>query len=171
MSKAAKLKRTKNRSGKSSFVMLLHQVMDSEAFISLSHKAIRCLLDMSRQFNGKNNGDLSCTYSVMQKRGWKSKSQLDKSRNELLQKGFIVLSRQGGRNKCNLYAVTWLSIDECNGKLDRETTRLPLGYWKQGHNPELQKIGDKIVSLPPIQGKPTPHTSLVSENIKKTASH
>jgi hypothetical protein len=132
-------KRTKNRSSKGTFIMLPHAVMDSAAFISLSNKAVKCLLDILRPFNGKNNGDLSCTISVMRERGWTSKNQLDLARNELLRKGLIVITRQGGRNKCSLYAVTWLPIDECNGKLDRKPTNVALGYWKQGMNPELKE--------------------------------
>jgi hypothetical protein len=44
--------------------------------------------------------------------------------------GFIEQTRQGGKNQCSLYAVTWLAIDECNGKLDVNPTRAASNLWK-----------------------------------------
>ena len=153
--------RINNRKKRGTFTLLPHNLIDSPAFLSLSSKAVKCLIDIFRPYNGSNNGDLSCTYSLMQHRGWKSKNTLELAKNELLEKGLIVMTRQGGRNKCNLYAVTWLQIDECKGKLDRKATTRPLGYWKQGINPELQQVGEKLISVPLIQGQPSPDTGSV----------
>ena len=133
-----------------------HELLNSDTYISLSPIAVKCLFDIYVEYRGKNNGDLSCTIKVMKERGWKSKSQLDKARKELLEKGFIVLARQGGRNKCNLYAITWRPIDECNGKLDRKADIVSLGYWKKGFNPELQEAGEKLISVPPYTGSRYP---------------
>ena len=154
-------KRIKNRRDKGTFSALPHEVLDSPAYRSLSSKAVKCLIDIFRSYYGSNNGDLSCTYSLMQHRGWKSKNHLDNARKELLEKGFIVLTRQGGRNKCSLYAVTWLQIDECNGKLDRKPTTKPLGYWRLGNNPELSNSDNKLISLPQIEASPTPNRGAV----------
>ncbi len=126
-----------NRKSKGTFLLLPHELMHSEAFISLSNKAIKCLINIAAQFKGKNNGDLSCTLKLMKKCGWNSNSQLISAKNEILEKGFIVLTRQGGRNQCSLYAITWHPIDACGGKLDRGATVAPLSYWKKGFNPEL----------------------------------
>jgi hypothetical protein len=54
----------------------------------------------------------------MKKRGWNSSDQLFKAKDELTDRGLIMVSRQGSRNQCNLYAVTWQLMDECKGKLD-----------------------------------------------------
>ena len=69
-------------------------------------------------------------WSVMSSKGWRSKGTLYRARDQLVDKGFIVLTRQGGMHKCSLYGVTWKPIDECNGKLDLESTRAALGTWK-----------------------------------------
>ena len=155
----AKDKKSKSRP---SFLGLPHAVLDCPAYIELPNAAKVLLVDIGRQFNGFNNGDLSCTLSLMQKRSWKSKSQLDKAKAVLLEKGFIALTREGGRNRCNLYCLTWQKIDEHKGKLDRPATKAPLSYWRQGFNPELQQVGGKVISLPLIQAKATPYTGLVS---------
>jgi hypothetical protein len=55
---------------------------------------------------------------------------LHKAKRELIEKEVIILTRQGGLNKANLYALAWFSIDECNGKLDVAATALPPVAWK-----------------------------------------
>ena len=153
--------RTANRTESGSFLQVPHELLNSVAYLSLSPIAVKCLFDIYSEYKGSNNGDLSCTIKVMKKRGWKSKSQLDKARKELLEKGFIVLTRQGGKNKCSLYAVTWKPINECAGKLDRQADIVSLGWWKQGFNPEQQKVSEKLISVPRIQGQCAPHTGPV----------
>ena len=88
-------------------------------YIALSHRAVRLLWDLYIQYNGHNNGDFTVAYSVMRKKGWNSNDQIRKGIRELIQTCWIVLTRQGGMNNgCNLYAVTFHSIDYCKGKLD-----------------------------------------------------
>ena len=57
----------------------------------------------------------------------------NKAKRELLESGLITVSRQGGKNQCTLYALTFLAIDDCGGKLDMgETCRAP-DDWKRRH--------------------------------------
>jgi hypothetical protein len=56
---------------------------------------------------------------------------LHKAKNELIEKDVIIVTRQGGLNKCSLYAVTWFQIDECNGKLDVALSTTPPVNWKK----------------------------------------
>jgi len=52
---------------------------------------------------------------------------------ELEDAEFLIVSRQGGKNQCTLYALTFLAIDDCGGKLDiGETSRAP-DDWKRRH--------------------------------------
>lgn len=75
------------------------------------------------------------TWNFMSKdRRWKSKDTLYKARDELVEKGLIEQTRQGGKHRCNLYAITWESIDDCKGKLDVAATRVASGAWKTMHN-------------------------------------
>ena len=129
--------KAKGRREGRSFVAVPHAVLEDEHYASLSFKARSLLFDLFSQFRGANNGDLSMEWAKMRKKGWKSKGTLYTARDELERKGFIVRTRQGGKHQCSLYGVTWLAIDECNGKLDRTPTRKGLGYWKSGENPEL----------------------------------
>ena len=97
--------------------------------MNLSSHAVKLLLDMLAQFRFGHNGDMSLAWRVMQSRGWKSRATLDAARRDLLASGLIMLTRQGGRNLCCLYGVTWLAIDECGGKLEVNATRSPPGLW------------------------------------------
>ena len=101
--------------------------MDSQNYLRFSYKAVKLLTDLGRQYNGRNNGDFCAAYSVMRKRRWRSKSTLEEALEELIYYGFITLTRQGGRNKANLYALTWWAIDECKGKLDIQETKVQPG--------------------------------------------
>jgi hypothetical protein len=96
----------------------------------LSHMAAHLLDNMFAQFNGSNNGDLSAAPKIMKLYGWNSQGSINKALTELLALGFIEQTRQGGRNKCSLYAVTWLAIDDCKGKLDVNPTKVASNLWK-----------------------------------------
>ena len=107
-----------------------HRVMRTKKYVRLSSHATRLLNEFALQFNGKNNGDLSATWKMMENRGFNSPSTLNKALKQLKESGFIEVTRYGGNNICNLYALTWLAIDDCKGKLDVNETRTPSGWWK-----------------------------------------
>ena len=124
-------KKAKNRLEKGSFITVRKDILNHPNYHSLSHRAARLLWDIYGQYNGHNNGDFCATYSVFKKKGWSSNDQLRKALEELKKKGWIVITRHGGLNMgCNLYAVTWESIDECNGKLDVNATRVASNTWR-----------------------------------------
>ena len=125
-----KRERFKGRRESGSFLALPHDCLNHENFINLSPHSVKLLVDLSSQYKGSNNGDLCLTWSMMEKRGWRSQSTLDKCRRELLHFGWIELTRQGGRNQASLYAITWRSVDECKGKLDLKETKVASGKWK-----------------------------------------
>ncbi len=123
--------RTKSRKESGSFIRFPHACLRHKNYIALSPYAVKLLIDLYANYNGRNNGDFCCTWSLMKKRGWRSESTLSNARKELLYYGWIICSRQGGKNMASLYAVTFQSIDECKGKLDmRETVTAP-GNWKE----------------------------------------
>lgn len=113
-----------------------HSILKTKKYTQLSGWAVKLIFDLLIQFNRYNNGDLCAAWSVMEHRGWRSKSTLHEATNELLRAGFIMLTRQGGRNKCNLYALTWEPINEIRDKrtgkhkLDVAPTMLEPGLWK-----------------------------------------
>ena len=124
--------RNKNRYPFKFFVMFPWDVLNHETFRTLSPRATKLVVDIAAQYRGSNNGDLSATLSLMRDRGWNSSDQLDKAKKELVGKDVIRVARQGGLNKCNLYALTWFPIDECNGKLDIASTITAPVDWKIG---------------------------------------
>lgn len=99
-------------------------VLNHPDFISLSGPAIKLLIDVGAQYNGNNNGDLCCARSIMKSRGWNSNAQLSKAIKELISKGWLLVSRQGGLGiGPSLYAITWQPIHECRGKHDLKPTK------------------------------------------------
>jgi hypothetical protein len=111
------------------YIPFPHRVIRSESFKTLSPYAIKLLCDLMAQYNGSNNGDLAATFSLMEIRGWKSKETLAAKLKELLKAGFIEITRQGGRNNCSLYALTFINTHYCGGKLDVRPTNEPSELW------------------------------------------
>jgi hypothetical protein len=130
---ARSLKKAKNRLEKGSFIAVQKCWLDHPNYSALSHRAVRMLWDLYIQYNGHNNGDFTAAHSIMKNKGWNSNDQISKAINELTEKGWIVRTRQGGRNiGCNLYAVTFQPIDECKGKkLFVSATIAPPGDWRK----------------------------------------
>jgi len=121
-------KRRPNPTGRGSnvhFLRLTRTVYGSDNFKKLSFPAVKLLIDIAIQYRGNNNGDLQATYTLIRKRGWNSSSTLNRARQELLYYGFIEMTRQGGLGRCSLFAVSWESIDDCDGKHDYAPTRTP----------------------------------------------
>ncbi len=124
--------KSKGRREKGQFILIPHQCLKHENFIRLSPKAIKLFFDLFLQYNGTNNGDLTAAFSILKKRGWKSKETLFLAIDELLHYGWIIRTRIGGfYKKANLYAVTLRPINECGGKLDVKSTVNDPGDWKK----------------------------------------
>ena len=115
-----------------SFVALPHVVLRSKEFSNLSPFALKLLMDLLTQYQGDNNGDLCAAWTVMAARGWRSRDSLGKGLRELRDADFLVVTRQGGRHKASLYALTFYDIDWCAGKLDIQapTSRFK-GLWRK----------------------------------------
>lgn len=124
------LKSAKEARGGGGFLPFRTDVLRSEALRNLSPYATKLLLDLASQWHLGRNGDASAAFeNVMRERGWRSKSTLHKSLRELRESGLIVQTRQGSLHQCSLYALGWLAIDECGGKLDMKSTTRPLNHW------------------------------------------
>ena len=135
------------RSG-GTYVQLPHTIIQSPEYAELNAHAVKLLIDLFIQYRGDNNGDFTAAWKVMCCHGWSSKDTLYSALNTLIAYGWIIKTRQGGRRKCSLYAVSWLPIDECEGKLDIASTRIAAGSWKQ--------LNDK--SVPRLPGQCAPPT-------------
>jgi hypothetical protein len=88
-----------------------HTVMDSTAFMGAGCPAKSLLLELMRQHSGNNNGHLHLSFTWLQKRGWSSRDVIQRAKSELLKRGLMIQTRQGGLNiGPSRYAVTWLKI-------------------------------------------------------------
>lgn len=123
--------KAKSRRESGSFAQLPHAIFQGPQYARLGAHAVKLLLDLFMQYRGCNNGDFTAAWSVMRKCGWHSKDTLHRALRQLLELGWIMKTRQGGKHRCSLYAVTWKPIDDCGGKLDVSPTRTASGTWKQ----------------------------------------
>jgi hypothetical protein len=98
------------------YVGIPEYVYKSEEFGRLDGWSLKLLVELAGAYNGFNNGNLSCAYSQLKDRGWRSTGTLWSALRRLLSAGWLITTRHGGRHRCALYAITWLPIDECEGK-------------------------------------------------------
>jgi hypothetical protein len=86
-------------------------VLDSQAFLSLSHPARSLLLEIARQDTRSSNGRLILSSRHLRTRGWKSNDTISRAKSELLRAELIYETVKGHRpNKASWYAVTWYKL-------------------------------------------------------------
>jgi len=123
--------RVTGRRGNGKFLGIPHHVLESPAYNALDGWSVKLLVDIGKQYTGYNNGDLSAPFSTLKKQGWRSPSTLSKALKRLQEVGLIQSTRQGGKNHCSLYAITWQPVNDCKGKTDIAETRQASNNWKQ----------------------------------------
>jgi hypothetical protein len=102
------------------FVGIVRSVFESTAFTALSPHACKLLLELAGQYRGDNNGDLTVAWSVVSKRGWRSRTTLWRVKSELIEAGFVYVTRKGRMpSTCELLALTWFPLD-VSKKFDHE---------------------------------------------------
>ena len=121
----------KGRSKTATFFRFPKEVLHSKQYAALGGWEVKLIADFGAMYNGKNNGDFSAAWVIMSERGWKSKGTLYKAIKATMKAGFVTVTRQGGRNKTSLYALTFIAIDHCEGKLDVSETKRPPNFWKK----------------------------------------
>lgn len=120
------------------FVGIVRSVFDSPAFTALSPHACKLLLELVGQYRGDNNGNLTAAWSIVSRRGWRSRTTLWRCKAELIETGFVYVTRKGHMpSTCELLALTWFPLDvspkfdpealHCfKAKAYRENTPLPM---------------------------------------------
>ena len=135
------------RGKENSFLRLPHFLLDSDEFAALSGNAIKLLLDAAKEFKGANNGNISLAWSRLSTRGWVSQGTAHRAKQELLQAGWLICTRQGGKHRCSLFALSWEPIDDCSKYVQLEVgpERVASHLWKNQkgcsdfRNPVLSK--------------------------------
>lgn len=111
------------------YTAMSHRVIDSHAFMGASHIARSLLFDLMRQHNGRNNGHIQGSNAWMKERGWTSVDVIAKAKAELIERGLMVQTRQGGLNiGPSLFAFTWMPISDFHG-LDLRRDHYRPGSW------------------------------------------
>ena len=125
--------------GNKPFTAMRHDVLDSEAWARTSMKGIKLIMDLVAQYRGNNNGDLCLAWKIMKPRGWKSEGTLNSAKDEIIEKQWIICTRQGSRNIASLYALTFFAIDACDKyDPDIKTGVKPRDSWRVGNTaPDL----------------------------------
>lgn len=133
---AAKAKRD---GGSGAVFLIPHAVLYSEAYMSLSGRAVKLLIDIGQQYNTRNNGALLASWRYMStKRGWTSADQLTKAKIELLEHCLIAETVKGHRpNKASWYGLTWLALDDVKG-MEMSPQAFPRGAYRHWHPPQRE---------------------------------
>jgi hypothetical protein len=152
--------RIKRGAGRDSggFVALPWSVLDSPAFLALSHPAKALLLEVARQCHGDDNGRLLVSRPLLAARGWKSVDVITRAKQELLDAELIFETVKGQRpNKASWYAVTWHKLGKLQGYDHGVTAAFRQGAYRK--NEALRPAGGQggpSIGPPPGQGKAPP---------------
>lgn len=93
--KRGALERTHGRASVANFIGIPRAVADTVAFKSLTPFARALYLDLRREYNGRNNGDICAADGVLGQYGW-AHSTIHKLLKELVEHQLIKKTRQGG---------------------------------------------------------------------------
>lgn len=126
------------------FFAIPHAVMRSENWKRMPARAVKLICALGVQYNGKNNGDLSAEWPKMRALGWRSPNTVDRAEIDAMRFGMIERTHRGGRHSCHLYALTWLPIHECGGKLEVPATNVASGLWKEAPQFDPSFVNKKL---------------------------
>lgn len=98
------------------FFRFENRIVDSVAYADLGFASRALLVQLGRQFNGRNNGHLQATFALMQRYGFGSEHTVSTAVKDLIVHGFLYRTRSHGANKqWAKYALTWLPIHDPSG--------------------------------------------------------
>ena len=158
-----KRSKIKGRKESGQYMTIPYCVLESENFIKLSGNAIKLLIDLFHQYNGRNNGAFIIAWSHMSKkegkRGWNNKETLKNALGELIHFGFVIQTKEWGKHNCSQYAVTWRQVDVSDNisysNLYVESKHTPNLYKhpKPEYERPLRKKKAKLVSMDSVKSK------------------
>jgi hypothetical protein len=144
-----------------SFVAMPHKLLQDEVVMNLSPNAHKTLNYLASQYKGKNNGDLDICEKNARRRGLQmSAASLRRGANELEEAGVILKTRQGGRNRNSLYAISWKEINYDPRKHDYLASVQPSLRWLR------QKSSSPVTQVEP----PVTQSAVSATFSQKTAS-
>ena len=146
-------------------------VMGATDYHGLSFKAKALLLDLSYQFKGANNGNLTAALSVLRHFGWSRSATISAAIQELMAANLVIRTREGRfvnpGARCALYGVTWQPINECpSADLDHPPTIRPPRQFSL----EAQEINRTPVTLSVIGADATRNEHDQNRNVLSNKS-
>lgn len=155
MGKDRNEQRKKSASGLGRFVALPHVVLDSPAYRSLSFRARALLIDVARQYSGKNNGALVCTPKYLRPLGWLSNYHITGGLHELLATRLLIETRKGRfPSTAAWFALNWRALDVREG-LDIDPKNYETGDYLR--NPVIPTTGTTKRRIVPATGIRAPN--------------
>lgn len=121
------------------YIAIPHEVLKSYRYRTLSTRAQALLPLLLLQLNGFNNGDICAAQTILEPFGW-TNSTRKRALKELEENELLVCTRHGYKGRASLYAVTWLPINEFEGKLELSATSKPLINYPKENNSGAYKI-------------------------------
>ncbi|MBA4056705.1 MAG: hypothetical protein C0490_18470 [Marivirga sp.] len=140
----------KRDGGGGAVLIVPHVVLNSEAYLTLSGRAIKLLYDIAMQYNTYNNGSLLASWRYMsEKRNWTSSDSLSKAKAELIERELIVQTVQGQLpNKASWYGLTWLALDNIKG------LEITANHWPRGAYARWKPSSTIVKRKAPIKNCP-----------------
>lgn len=132
---ASRFERNKGRKERGRFMGVSFTVLDSPAFLTLPPLARALYFDLRRQFYGAtNNGLIAATETELKRYGW-ARSTVKKYLPQLIERGLIEQTRQGGiaymSKICSLYAFTdYDTVDAPTKNVKGKRASLAYRDWK-----------------------------------------
>jgi hypothetical protein len=140
--------KTKRRAygGGQTFIQLFHWMVDMPAWHSLSARAVVAYLELARRYNGTNNGSLHLSARELAQAWDWSKGAASYAIKELVEKGFIEITRASGFNmkdrkrQAAEYRLTVFFCDRTRRPASKTFTK-----WRPPENISRFKIPDSTV--------------------------
>ncbi|MGN6581022.1 MAG: hypothetical protein ACTHJ1_13715 [Bordetella sp.] len=130
------------------FVALPTAVLDSSAYLGLSHPAKALMIELARQLGRGNNGRLLASAKMLGPRGWRSNDVITRALRELQGAGLIHQTVKGQRpHRASWYAVTWYTLAD-HHDYDAGAAQA----FRRGAYLDAQSIRHKNASLTPSGG-------------------
>jgi hypothetical protein len=145
-----------NQTGRSkypeTFVMLMKHLLQSDAYRSLKPIPRAVYTELRRRYNGRNNGEISCSVREIAAEVHCSKDSASAAFDELQAKGFIKQSRPASFHYKVRHAPTWILTEENYG------TELPTKEYlrwraiEKNDGPKKRTFGPKNRTPVPKEG-------------------
>ncbi|MCC0007828.1 MAG: GntR family transcriptional regulator [Hyphomicrobiaceae bacterium] len=135
-SKQARPRRAVNKKGRNkhaTFVKLEGYVLRCDAYRALRPVARAIYTELRRRFNGRNNGQISCSVRELAAELHGGKDTIRTALDDLIAKGFIKRAQKGSFNFKLRHATTWILTEE---NLGDETATIEFLRWQAAENLE-----------------------------------